>query len=65
MLLPTSCGDPEDEYWRLSTGAQIWDVAAQRQVGLVEAAAEPGSSVSVSINGQVYGGQLVTLPFIG
>ena len=34
MLLPTSYGDPEGEYWRLVNGVSMWDVAAQRQVQL-------------------------------
>ena len=34
MLLPTSYGDPEGEYWRLINGVSMWDVAAQRQVQL-------------------------------
>lgn len=34
MLLPTSYGDPEGEYWRLINGVAMWDVAAQRQVQL-------------------------------
>ncbi len=32
MLLPTSYGDPEAEYWRLLNGVSQWDVAVQRQV---------------------------------
>jgi aminomethyltransferase len=32
MLLPTSYGDAETEYWRLINGVSQWDVAAQRQV---------------------------------
>ncbi|RME17083.1 MAG: glycine cleavage system protein T, partial [Alphaproteobacteria bacterium] len=32
MLLPTSFGDPEAEYWRLINGVAMWDVAAERQV---------------------------------
>ena len=34
MLLPTSYGDPEGEYWRLINGVAMWDVSAQRQVQL-------------------------------
>ncbi len=34
MLLPSSYGDPEGEYWRLLNGVSMWDVAAQRQVQL-------------------------------
>lgn len=32
MLLPTSFGDPEGEYWRLLNGVSMWDVACERQV---------------------------------
>ena len=32
MLMPTSYGDPEAEYWRLIEGVALWDVACQRQV---------------------------------
>lgn len=32
MILPTSYGDPEAEYWRLMNGVSQWDVAAERQV---------------------------------
>lgn len=32
MLLPTSFGDPEAEYRRLTEAVAIWDVAAERQV---------------------------------
>ena len=32
MMLPTSYGDPEAEYWRLIEGVAQWDVAAERQV---------------------------------
>lgn len=34
MLMPTSFGHPEDEYWRLLRGASQWDVACERQVEL-------------------------------
>jgi len=34
MLLPTTYGDPQGEYWRLCNGVSMWDVAAQRQVEL-------------------------------
>ena len=34
MLLPTSFGQPEAEYWRLIHGVSQWDVAAERQVQL-------------------------------
>ena len=34
MLLPTSFGNPEAEYWRLITGVSQWDVACERQVQL-------------------------------
>ena len=32
MLLPSSYGDPEAEYWRLINGVSQWDVAVERQV---------------------------------
>jgi len=32
MLLPTSYGDPEGEYWRLIEGVSQWDVSVERQV---------------------------------
>jgi aminomethyltransferase len=32
MLMPTSYGDPEGEYRRLTTGVAMWDVACERQV---------------------------------
>jgi glycine cleavage system aminomethyltransferase T len=35
MLMPTSFGDPQAEYWRLINGASMWDVAVERQVQLV------------------------------
>ena len=34
MLMPTSFGDPEGEYWRLIDGVSQWDVAVERQVQL-------------------------------
>ena len=34
MFLPTSFGNPEEEYWRLKNGVSMWDVAVQRQVQL-------------------------------
>lgn len=34
MLMPTSFGDAEAEYWRLIDGASMWDVACERQVQL-------------------------------
>ena len=34
MLMPTSFGDPEGEYWRLMNGVSLWDVAVERQVEL-------------------------------
>ena len=34
MLMPTSYGDPEAEYWRLVEGVSQWDVAVERQVEL-------------------------------
>ena len=35
MLMPTSFGHPEAEYWRLINGVAMWDVAVERQVQLV------------------------------
>lgn len=35
MLMPTSFGDPEAEYWRIINGASMWDVAVERQVELL------------------------------
>ena len=32
MLMPTSYGRPEEEYWRLMNGVSQWDVAVERQV---------------------------------
>lgn len=34
MIMPTSYGDPEAEYWRLITGVSQWDVGVERQVQL-------------------------------
>jgi aminomethyltransferase len=34
MLMPTSFGKPEEEYWRLIKGVSQWDVACERQVEL-------------------------------
>ena len=34
MLMPTSFGHPEEEYWRLINGVALWDVACERQVEL-------------------------------
>jgi aminomethyltransferase len=34
MLMPTSFGHPEEEYWRLLHGVSLWDVAVERQVQL-------------------------------
>lgn len=34
MLMPTSYGDPEAEYWRLINGVSMWDVSCERQVQL-------------------------------
>jgi glycine cleavage system aminomethyltransferase T len=34
MLMPTSFGHPEEEYWRLLKGVSQWDVAVERQVQL-------------------------------
>jgi glycine cleavage system aminomethyltransferase T len=34
MLMPTSYGDPEAEYWRIIDGVSQWDVAVERQVEL-------------------------------
>ncbi len=35
MLMPTSYGHPEAEYWRLLNGVSQWDVAVERQVQLL------------------------------
>ena len=32
MIMPTSFGDPEGEYWRLINGVSQWDVGCERQV---------------------------------
>ncbi len=34
MMMPTSYGHPEEEYWRLINGVAMWDVAVERQVEL-------------------------------
>jgi glycine cleavage system aminomethyltransferase T len=34
MIMPTSYGDPEAEYWRLMNGVSQWDVGVERQVQL-------------------------------
>jgi glycine cleavage system aminomethyltransferase T len=34
MLMPTSYGKPEEEYWRIINGVSMWDVAVERQVQL-------------------------------
>ena len=34
MLMPTSFGHPEEEYWRIINGVSMWDVACERQVQL-------------------------------
>lgn len=34
MLMPTSFGHPEEEYWRIINGVSMWDVAVERQVQL-------------------------------
>ena len=34
MIMPTSFGDPEGEYWRLISGVSQWDVGVERQVQL-------------------------------
>jgi aminomethyltransferase len=34
MLMPTSFGHPEAEYWRIINGVSMWDVAVERQVEL-------------------------------
>jgi len=35
MYMPTSYGDPEAEYSRLTTAVAIWDVGAERQVEII------------------------------
>jgi glycine cleavage system aminomethyltransferase T len=34
MIMPTSFGDPEAEYWRIIKGVSQWDVGVERQVQL-------------------------------
>ena len=34
MIMPTSYGHPEEEYWRLINGVSQWDVGIERQVQL-------------------------------
>ena len=34
MIMPTSYGRPEEEYWRLINGVSQWDVGCERQVQL-------------------------------
>lgn len=34
MIMPTSYGDPEGEYWRLINGVSQWDVGVERQIQL-------------------------------
>lgn len=34
MIMPTSYGDPEAEYWRIINGVSMWDVGVERQVAL-------------------------------
>ena len=34
MIMPTSYGDPEAEYWRIINGVSMWDVGIERQVQL-------------------------------
>ena len=34
MIMPTSFGDPDGEYWRLINGVSQWDVGVERQVQL-------------------------------
>ena len=34
MIMPTSFGDPEGEYWRIINGVSQWDVGVERQVQL-------------------------------
>ncbi len=34
MIMPTTYGDPEAEYWRLIEGVSQWDVGVERQVQL-------------------------------
>jgi glycine cleavage system aminomethyltransferase T len=39
MYLPTSFGEPIEEYRRLIEGVAVWDVAAERQVEIAGPAA--------------------------
>ena len=39
MLMPTSFGRPEEEYWRLIREVSMWDVACERQVELIASTA--------------------------
>ena len=32
MIMPTSYGEPEAEYWRLMNSVSQWDVGIERQV---------------------------------
>ena len=34
MILPTSYGRPDEEYWRIINGVSMWDVGCERQVEL-------------------------------
>jgi len=34
MIMPSSYGDPEAEYWRIVEGVSMWDVGVERQVQL-------------------------------
>ena len=34
MIMPTSDGDPEGEFWRLINGVSQWDVGVERKVKL-------------------------------
>jgi len=34
MIMPTSYGHPEEEYWRIVEGVSMWDVGVERQVQL-------------------------------
>jgi glycine cleavage system aminomethyltransferase T len=34
MIMPTSYGDPDGEYWRIINGVSQWDVGVERQVQL-------------------------------
>lgn len=40
MLMPTSYGDPEAEYRRLTEGVSMWDVACERQIQIAGPHAE-------------------------